>query len=202
MPRKKKYEVPQPGGAVTDPENPPIRAQITSMAGTDIDKLIAEAPTNTNEGNDAPFGLKPDGTPRRRRANSKTRTSVTESENPLMDDPQYRKAVAGLNFFGVPRILKRGFKTAATVAGDETLDLDKEEAEAIDNYFYAVSKHTQFDPMATIVGRVVLLVLLIGELVLSRLLARTSLGKQLKELLTSEPETPEMQDNDSIRPGS
>lgn len=201
--------MPAAGGSVTIEtvnDTPTIRPQITQMSGHDtLDSLIQEAPSNTNTGagDDAPYGYFPDGRPRKRKPRAGAATAATD--NPLMDDPQYRKSIAGLNFYGAPRIIKRGFNLAATVSGDETLDLDKEETEAIDNYFYAVSKHIQFDPMATFIGRLLLLLILIGELVMTRLLMRTSLGRQLKEFLekkedsSDETETASVQDNGSVR---
>jgi hypothetical protein len=192
----------------TSPE--PIRVQIIEQSGfSNIDQVIADAPESTAVSGDVPRGpngrtLRKDGT---ERAAKRRRSPVAQDPSDLMSDPQYRKAIAGMNFYGAPRIIKRSFKTIATLTHDDTLDLDAEENEAIDNYFYAVSKHTSFDPMASLLGRILLLVLLLGEIVVTRILVRSALGRELKKLITGEepkdePETAAVQDNGSVRPGS
>lgn len=202
MPRKKRDPLP-PGAAVQSDNPAPIRPQITQMSGyKDIDEVIAEAPESTQEETPAvgPNGrrLKKDGTERA----AKRRRSVTVDETDPMSDPRYRQAVAGMNFYGAPRVIKRGFSTVAALTHDDSLDLNDQENQAIDDYFYAVSKHMTFDPMSTIIGRVLLLILLIGEIIGTRVLMRSKFGTQLKELIIGESETTTLQDNSSVRPGS
>lgn len=211
MPRKPKYTLPA-GAAVTaetvtppasSPE--PIRSQITKLSGFDnIDEVINAAPdaAQVQAGEDSRVGpngrkLRRDGT---ERAAKKPRGTVNVDDP--MNDPRYRQSIAGMNFYGAPRVIKRGFKTVATLTHDAELDLNDDENKAIDDYFYAVSKHTSFDPMASIVGRVLLLILLIGEIVGSRILMRSEFGKSIKEMLTRDKsETSTMQDNGVVRSG-
>jgi hypothetical protein len=132
--------------------------------------------------------LRKDGTERQpRRSRGGTRAATTD-ENPLMSDPRYVEAIQGMNFYGASRIIKRGFKLGAKVMNDPEVALAAEEEKHIDNYFYAVSKHTQFDPMATLFGRILLFVLLMGELILWRWLKYSPLGVQLKKMLKDKEE--------------
>jgi len=196
----RKFKNTLPAGAAVQPE--PIRTQITEMSGfKNIDEVIENAPENTQETPAVgPNGrrLKKDGT---ERAAKKSRTLKLDGSD-LMDDPQYRKAIQGMNFYGAPRIIKRGFKTVSVLTHDDSLDLNEQENEAIDNYFYAVSKHVSFDPMATLMGRILLLILLLCEIIGTRLLVRSKIGKQIKEWMEHEPETSTVQDHGSVRPGS
>jgi len=168
------------------------------MGHSSIDEVIADAPESTQEGPAVgPNGrrLKKDGT---ERAAKKRRVVVADDADP-MADPRYRQAIAGMHFYGAPRIIKRGFSTVAVLSNDDSLDLNEQENQAIDDYFYAVSKHMSFDPMATILGRVLLLILLIGEIIGTRVLMRSKFGKQIKELILGESQTSTLQDNGSVR---
>jgi hypothetical protein len=181
------------------------------MFASDIDSVIANAPETTNAP-ETPVGpngrkLRKDGT---ERAAKKSRKGTVPDPDDPMSDPRYRQAIAGMNFYGAPRVIKRGFKTVSVLANDSELDLQPEENDAIDNYFYAVSKHATFDPMSNIVGRILLLILLIGEIVGSRILMRSTFGRQLAEMLkpkedgenVNETAITEMQDNSGNRSGS
>lgn len=187
MPRPKKVK-PAEGGAVTDVENP-IRPQIAEMSGhSSLETLIEDAPEKTGAQR-GPSGriLNADGSERAPRKKRQA-ASAQPTENPNMSDPRYRESIAGMTFFGAPRILKRGFSFASEVADDQEIALRDDESKLVDDYFYAVSKHSTFDPMATVIGRVLILVLLIGELVLTRVIAKTNLGKTFRELFTKEEE--------------
>jgi hypothetical protein len=186
MPRKPKQ--PASGGAVSEIENP-IRPQIAEMSGhSSIESLIEEAPekTGAQRGENGRI-LNKDGSERAPRKKRVTH-SPTSNDNPNMSDPRYREAIAGMTFFGAPRMVKRGFSFASEVADDHEIALREEESKLVDDYFYAVSKHSSFDPMATVIGRVVMLMLLIGELVLTRVIAKTDIGKTFRELFTKENE--------------
>lgn len=180
----------------TPPDDPKItiRPQIRQMAPMTVDEL-ENAPTNTDEAAPqlGPNGrrLNKDGSERAPRGSRKL-GQATQS-NPLMDDPRYREAVADMNFFGAPRVIKRGFAGASKLMKDEEIKLNEEEERHIDNYFYALSKHMTFDPMAHLIGRVILFILLIGELVAWRWLKYSPYGEAIKKLLKpsdekSEPE--------------
>jgi hypothetical protein len=215
LPRKSKYNIPGSAVQPSESETPePIRPQITQMFAPDIDAVIAAAPESTNAtATETPVGpngrkLRKDGTERAAKKSRKG-TVVPDGDEP-MSDPRYRQAIAGMNFYGAPRVIKRGFKTVSVLANDSELDLQPEENDAIDNYFYAVSKHATFDPMSNIFGRILLLILLIGEIVGSRILMRSAFGSQLAEMLkpkeeganVNEAAITEMQSDGSIRSGS
>ena len=104
-----------------------------------------------------------------------------------------------MSFFGAPRIIKRGFSTLATVTKDPDFELTDEENGYVQDYFYAVSKHTSFDPMAHIVGRLILFVLLMGELILPRLLKHSAFAKAIQELVKKASAPNETEDPESIQ---
>jgi hypothetical protein len=166
-----------------------IRDQISQMAPKSVEEL-EDAPENTNTqtGDEAstrqrgPSGrlLNKDGSERKAR---QPRNSVPSDAGNLMSDSRYRKAIEGMSFFGAPRIIKRGFQTLATVTADEDFALTNEENGYVEDYFYAVSKHTSFDPMANIIGRLILFILLMGELILPRLLKHSPFAKMLQEMV-------------------
>jgi hypothetical protein len=188
----------------------PIRQQIIDQSGfSNIDEVIAAAPDATQvEPPRGPNGrtLRKDGTERAPKGSRKSRVTTVDADDP-MSDPKYKKAIAGMNFYGAPRIIKRSFKTVSVLANDSTLDLDEQENEAIDDYFYAVSKHTTFDPMASLVGRILLLILLIGEIVVTRVLVRSKFGREIQKLIMGKREEDEsqvttLQDNGGVRSSS
>ena len=207
MSRKSKYALPSGASVQTDsteaaPE--PIRSQITQMSGfTDIDEVIAEAPESTQESTGPAVGpngrrLKKDGTERA----AKRRKVIVEDDADFMTDPVYKKHIGNMSFYGAPRTIKRSFTAVATLTHDPTLDLDDDEADAIDGYFYCLSKHMTFDPMASVVGRILLLIAILGGIVMERVLVRSAIGRQIKEMILGEPKTTALQDNRSVRPGS
>jgi len=156
------------------------------MAPVTQDELD-NAPTNTDETDSRPRGpsgrlLKKDGTERAPR-NYRKREGLPSVANPLMDDPRYVEAIQGLNFYGAPRVIKRSFIMGAQMMKDPDIALNTEEERHIDNYFYALSKHMTFDPMAHLLGRIILFILLMGELIMWRYLKYSPFGKQLKQML-------------------
>jgi hypothetical protein len=171
-----------------------IREQISQMAPATMEDMDS-APENTDaevQPLRGPNGrlLKKDGTERAPRGSRGVRVSSSSQSdvNPLMSDPRYVEAIQGMNFYGASRIIKRGFKLGAKVMNDPEIALATEEEKHVDNYFYAVSKHAQFDPMATLFGRILLFLLLMGELVLWRWLKYSPLGVQLKKMLKEKEE--------------
>lgn len=176
-----------------------IRPQIAAMAGvSSVEQLEDELPESTaipvNEKPRGPNGrtLRADGTERA----AKRSRNATVQQTGLMDDPEYRKAIQGMNFFGAPRIVKRGFSTVADVAGDDSIKLTSEEEKYVDQYFYAVSKHVMFDPMEHIAGRIILFVLLMGELILTRIAKRAGIGEWLKQLTSKQDDGVEIHSSD------
>jgi hypothetical protein len=185
---KRKQEPTETGSMLGDAKipAPPIREQILQMSPMTDDDLKHPPEDTDLDVEIQPRKLKKDGTPRKRR----TMAPESASDN-LMDDPRYVKAIQGLNFFGAPRMLKRGFKTGATILKDPEIALSQEEEENVDNYFYALSKHMNFDPMATIIGRAILLILLLGELIVWRWLKYSPYGEIIKKWLSEQvPEKP------------
>jgi hypothetical protein len=172
---------------IPTPEPTPIE----KMTGHESqEEMLASLPSSTVgvTGTDKARGpngrlLKADGTERAPRGSRSTR-STQQTVNPLMQDERYKKAIAGINFFGAPRMINSGFGVAATLMNDPEMSLQPGEREAVDDYFYALSKHLQFDPMASVAGRLLVLLALIGELVVKRIMKYTDIGKWLK--LTAE----------------
>jgi hypothetical protein len=165
------------------PEATPIE-QMTGHASQE--EMLASLPTSTvgvtgQEKQRGPNGrlLKADGTERAPKG-SGTRRTTQPAVNPLMQDERYRRAIQGINFFGAPRMINSGFGIAATLMNDPEMSLKETEKEAVDDYFYALSKHLSFDPMANVVGRLLVLLALIGELVVKRMMKYTDIGKWLK----------------------
>jgi hypothetical protein len=187
------------------PRHKIIREQIEQMSPLTVDELES-APENTNTvpSSDESIGpqrgpngrlLKKDGSERKSNAKRARTDSVDQSD--LMADPRYRKAIQGMSFFGAPRVIKRSFSVAADISKDASFALNEEEQSYVEDYFYAVSKHTAFDPMGSLMGRLILFVLLMGELILPRLLKNSKIAEQLKEMILNaqkkEPEEPTVQ---------
>ena len=187
-----------PPTTIDDPAQPLIREQISQMAPATLADM-ATAPENTDTEAQplrGPNGrtLRKDGT---ERAAKGSRKRALENADPLMDDPRYVEAIQGLNFFGAPRILKRGFKATAGIMKDKSIELSSDEEKNVDNYFYALSKHMTFDPMASLLGRLLLFTLLMGELILWRYLKYSPLGEQLQKMLKAEETDKEPPTNDN-----
>ena len=184
---------------IGDPAPTLIREQISQMAPATLADM-ATAPENTDTEAQplrGPNGraLRKDGTERAAKGSRKRGT--TENDDPLMSDPRYVEAIQGLNFFGAPRILKRGFKATAGIMKDKSIELSIDEEKNVDNYFYALSKHMTFDPMASLIGRLLLFTLLMGELILWRYLKYSPLGEQLQKMLKAEDTDKEPPTNDN-----
>lgn len=184
--RRKKDATPETKG---DPAltSEPIRAQISQMAPVTLADM-ASAPENTDEASgdeEAPYGYFPNGKPRKRRPSGPRRSGAAKdvSDDPLMNDPRYVEAIQDVNFYGASRIIKRGFKMGEKIMRDPDIALSSDEERHVDNYFYALSKHAKFDPMASLIGRIILFVLLMGELIAWRWLKYSPLGEQLKKLM-------------------
>lgn len=114
----------------------PVREQIKNLSGTSKSELLESVPDSTalDTGDDAPKV-------RRKRA-----VSADGPVDPNMADPKYARAVAKMTAFGGARIVKGGFKVAAVATGDASLQLNPEESEDWDDYFYVVSKKSSIDP--------------------------------------------------------
>lgn len=195
MPRRS-TTTPSETSSAPDVPSVVIREQITQMAPLTREELD-NAPENTDTQDVRPRGpngrlLRADGTERARRNMSGSRRARSQpNTDPLMDDPRYVEAIQGLNFYGAPRVIKRGFKAAGTLMKDGEIPLTSDEERHVDNYFYALSKHMTFDPMAHLIGRIILFVLLMGELIMWRYLKYSPLGKQLKKMLEESGEEKE-----------
>jgi hypothetical protein len=197
--RRKKDATPE---TIGDPAPTPlIREQISQMAPMTLADM-ASAPENTDDvapESDAPYGYLPNGRPRKRRPSGTRRTSSDVSDDPLMNDPRYVEAIQDVNFYGASRIIKRGFKMGEKIMRDPDIALTTEEERHVDNYFYALSKHAKFDPMASLIGRIILFVLLMGELIAWRWLKYSPLGAQLKKMMDEKTkENPPSDDPASI----
>jgi hypothetical protein len=183
---------------IGDPAPTLIREQIDQMAPATFADM-ASAPENTDTEAQplrGPNGrtLRKDGT---ERAAKGSRKRATENDDPLMNDPRYVEAIQGLNFYGAPRILKRGFKATAGIMKDKSIELSIDEEKNVDNYFYALSKHMTFDPMSSLIGRLLLFTLLMGELILWRYLKYSPLGEQLQKMLKADETDKEPPTNDN-----
>jgi len=199
MPRKPKDAV--VATEVSDTPTLNIRPQITQMSPVTVAELDSDAPVNTDDRPRGPNGrlLKADGTERKQRNMGARTRNIAPPVDPLMSDPRYVEAIQGLNFFGAPRVIKRSFSMASNLTKDPDIALNSEEEKHVDNYFYALSKHMTFDPMAHLIGRVILFALLMGELVMWRYLKYSPFGKHIKELLKpTDEQEPTPNDNSPV----
>jgi hypothetical protein len=124
---------PAEGGAVTAPPLvEPVRDQVKQMSGfNNLEELKAAVPDSTAS---APVERKP----RQKR--------ILEETDPLMSDPKYKQAIGNMTAFGGKKVVASGFATAATALRDEKFKLQPDEEQVWDEFFYVVSKRSNFDP--------------------------------------------------------
>ena len=179
MPRKSNV-TPIPANDAPEPASP-----IQQLTGhVSADEMASELPSSTTMPDSRPRGpngrlLRADGSERAAKGSRRSGASAQPPANPLLDDPRYKKAIQSINFFGAPRMINSGFSAAAVLMNDSDMRLSDSEKEAVDDYFYALSKHIQFDPMANLLGRILVLLALLGELMIKRVMKYTDIGKWL-----------------------
>jgi hypothetical protein len=152
---------PPAGGSVQPGEG--VRPQVMQMTGhATEEEMISSLPENTNQ----PTG--DDDAPRRTRRPRQPRPVEPEAD-PLATDKRYQRAVGNGTFLGAPKIVKGGFSIAAKIADKEEIALNEDEAEEVDDYFYALSKrHPLGDPFATWYMSLLYFVAMIATLVGTR----------------------------------
>src|SRR5574337_552615 len=142
--------------------NAPVREQIKQMSGhANAEEMAESLPDNTMV---API----EETPRKKR---RTRAEIEAAEgmDPRLTDPHYRKAVAGMSGFGVPKIIKGGFDLTATVSQDVKWKLDDGEKETLDDFFYALGvRYGSLDPMKHWVTTALYFFGMLGTFIMSR----------------------------------
>jgi hypothetical protein len=125
--------VTQPAPTVNAPVMEPVRDQVKQMSGfNNLEELKAAVPESTAT---VPT---PERKPRQKR--------VLEDADPLMNDPKYRAAIGNMTAFGGKKVVASGFATAASALRDEKFKLNSEEEQVWDEFFYVVSKRSNFDP--------------------------------------------------------
>lgn len=164
---------------------PVVREQVKKLAGFEsreaLREVVPDSTAHVETSTDEPRKRKP-------------RTPAAPPTDPLMLDPKYAKAVAGMTAFGGARVIKGGFQAAALVTEKPDVALNSQEQEQWDDFFYVVGKKSNFDPTRPWYLILFSLVLL-GEHVLTRLWKYNSesLSSQLAELFgfgdKKEPQT-------------
>lgn len=133
--------------AIENPPVPPsadaVRTQVKQMSGHATEQEMMESlPENTMT---APV----DDAPRRKRRTKEEMAATRGATvaDPLMEDRKYVKALADMQGFGGSSIVKGGFDVAALALKDAKIELQSEEVERLDGYFYVMSKKYQvLDP--------------------------------------------------------
>jgi len=144
------------GGAVTEkvttsPAVNPVREQVKQMSGfANLEELKAAVPEST--------ALPTEKKERKKRAVAEV------SDDPNMSDPKYKEAIGNMTAFGGKKVVSAGFSTAATILKDDKFKLDAEENKVWDEYFYVVSKRSNFDPSSPWFLAVYFVVMLLTQL--------------------------------------
>jgi hypothetical protein len=100
-------------------------------------------------------------TPQRKKYQRKT---VEVETDPLMTDPKYKQAIGNMMAFGGKKVIDSAFSTAATALRDERFRLSEEEEQTWDEFFYVVSKRSNFDPSSPWFLAIYAIVMLLTQL--------------------------------------
>ena len=197
-------QAPPPGGAV---QPDAIREPIKQMTGFATEQeMQAALPDNTMT---APDAEEKPRKPRRSKAEmeaQRAREGGSQTpDDPNMLDPRYKKAVEKMRSAGISTTVKSGFKTAAVVTGDQVWDLEKDEADDVDDFSYVVSKkYPIMDPTRHWLSMAIYFLALLGTLIFKRA-AKANVASWMKTLtdwFSSEPEEKDAQEKENAKAAS
>lgn len=172
MARKKNQPV--EGAAVSESTvNVQVNEQIKQMSGFQNETELVDALPDTTTGTADPSDDKP-----RRKRRSKEEMARARGEStgepigdPLMNDKRYQKAIQNMNSDTGTGFVKSGFKVAAMAKGDQSWELQPEEAEKSDDFFYVLSKkYGWFDPTGSPITMAIYFVAMLGMFVSTRVM--------------------------------
>lgn len=169
-PRKQPAE----GGAITEPSvTPQVNDQIKQMTGfQDEGEMVSALPDSTS----VPSDLVEDKPRKKRRSKEEMARVRGESPSqpvgdPLMEDKRYQKALQNMNSDSGTGFVKTGFKVASLAKGDPTWQLQPDEAEKSDDFFYVLSKkYGWFDPTGSPITMAIYFVAMLGTFIASRVM--------------------------------
>lgn len=123
-----------------------VREPIKQMSGfATAEEMEASLPANTMT---PPQGEEKPRRGRRTKAEIEAaRGGQVPIADPLLNDPEYKKAIADMQAFGGSGMVNGGFSLAAKISHDDTMALSSEEKKRFDGFFYVMSKkYTALDP--------------------------------------------------------
>lgn len=171
MPRKAK---PADEGAVTEsPLAPQVNDQIKQMTGFQDEKELLAALPETTTG---PSETGEDRPRKKRRtkeemAAARGGASADVVTDPLLLDKRYQKAIQNMNSDTGTGFVKGGFRVAALAKGDESWQLQSDEEEKTDDFFYVLSKkYGWFDPSKSPITMAIYFAAMLGTFIASRVL--------------------------------
>lgn len=173
MPRKKSQPV--EGGAVTEaPVTSQVNDQIKQMSGfQDAAELEAALPETTT----GPSETSEDRPRKKRRTKEEMAAARGGASidpalgDPLLLDKRYQRAIQNMNSDTGTGFVKSGFKVASVAKGDPTWQLQPEEEEKSDDFFYVLSKkYGWFDPSKSPVTMAIYFVAMLGTFIASRVM--------------------------------
>jgi hypothetical protein len=160
-------------------EDNSVRPQITQMSGhSSAESLLKEIPDSTTEGTT--------GTPlpgERKKREPKVKPPTDEN----MADPRYARIVGSYVGLGGQAVVSGLFDGASVALKDETVKLNPDEEQRVDDYFYIAGKKAKIDPTSTLAGMIIIFLVLMGSLLMPRIMKHTDLGKMLKDAFKPKP---------------
>jgi hypothetical protein len=169
--------------AKTEPQEP-VRPEVKRMSGHESEaEMAAGLPDNTMTA--APEAIK-----RTRRTKAEMETLRSQgAADPNLSDKRYVSAIAKMNAFGGPKLVKGTFAAVGLATGDKNIPLNQEESDDLEDYFYVLSKkYNVLDPTRHWVTMAVFFFGMLGSFILTRVLGSksNSLAKQIAGWFTHE----------------
>lgn len=178
IPKKKNpemYKDATPPPTTAAPNTEPVRPQIKQMTGfKSAEEMAASLPTDT-------MTSAPEERPRKYTRKPKQEEAPRD---PLLDDPRYKKAIASMQGFGGPKIVKGGFSAVALATSEPAIALNGEEGEQLDDFFYVLGKRYQaLDPSGHWFTMLLYFLSMLGTFIFTRVMSSkgNSLQKQLAQ---------------------